>query len=382
MTVTMQPLPTVSKQVLRELTLKRRIERASALPNSTQKDAVLESLHGGTIPNAIIPEGWAQKNIRDYTDKNRGIIGEFIGTGDLQARWFARQRYEVEAGRDEEPLLFPAIYNVVTDSSLPRSLEIFSMGPAGVVLEEIQEGGEVKFASINTRNKTVTIQHFGTGLEYSEDLMLYNEMWRVARLERQFGIANNALQNHAHMNPILSFNYTGNNATNGTTLTSFRVTDELPNKYLRTLETAIATAASDQTNPRRGPYVLICASADQFTLERALGRVPQQGFDASSSARDRVRTVVVYDGWSGTRGQKATTYGGVTAGTAYLVNLAYRDEDFQSFFKHQLRQQTDQGELTRFIMQRTVWDVRFGLFADPVRAVHKITLPTATSGQA
>ena len=93
-----------------------------------------------------------------------------------------------------------------------------------------------------------------------------------------------------------------------------------------------------------------------------------------------MNTILEYDGWSGTRGKKSTTYDGVPAGTAYLVSLAHRTEDFMSMFKHGLRRQMDQGSLLKFIMARTVWDVRFGVFADPKRSVQKITWPVAGSG--
>lgn len=378
----------ISKETLKAEALARRIAKLESINAASSprevlqaRDAMLESLHTGAIPTAkALGEGSMHNVLRRANDP--GVVAEFIGTADIQAQWFERQRYEVEAGRDEEPLLYPAVYSVVTDMNLPRAINIYSMGPAGVVLELVTEGGQVKYATINTREKAVTLQHYAVGLEYTDDLFEFNELWRLANIERQFGIAANALFNHVHMDPILSATYTGSSATDGTALTTFLKTASMPEKYMRTLESAIATASSDKTNPRRGPYALLINSADQFTVERVLGRVPQQGFDAQSSARTAVQSAVVYDGWTGVRGSKETTYNGVGSGVAYLISLSHRAEDFQSFFKYPLRRIQMPGDPSRFIAARDRWDTWFGVYASPARAVHKITWPVATSGQA
>jgi hypothetical protein len=64
------------------------------------------------------------------------------------------------------------------------------------------------------------------------------------------------------------------------------------------------------------------------------------------------------------------------------VHLGHRTMDFQSYFKHTLRVAQDSGDLMRYIMARSRYDVRFGVFADPTRAAHEITLPVAGSGSA
>lgn len=371
----------ISAVTLKDQRIKERIKLLEARPANASRDAQLAKLHQGEIPEIAFPKDFNFESVLKKVGKG-GVIGEFVGNGDFNVQFITRQRYEVDAGRDLEPLIFPAIYEVVEDANLSKHVEIYVLGPGGVVFEEVMEGGEVKFASVDERAQTVEIRHYGVGLEYSEDLFLYNQLFRIPRLERQFGQAYNARMNNVHMTPILTQSYTGNNVTDGTALTTFRQTADLAEKYMRAIESAIATASSDSTYPRRGPYVLLCSSADQFTLERALGRVPQQGFDAQSSARGRVSSIVVYDGWSGARGKKTATYSGVSAGTAYLIDTSYKAFDFQSYFKHGLRQRMGNEDVSRFIMAQTIWDVRVGVFADPLRAVHKITLPTATSGQA
>jgi hypothetical protein len=244
------------------------------------------------------------------------------------------------------------------------------------------EGGEVKFATVSGDQKVVRIEQYAAGLEYSERLFLYNQLWQLAPIERQFGMAHNAALNHIHLNPILSHTYALANQTNGTTLTSFKATASMPEKYLRTLEQAMIDGINDTSNPRRGPYVLLCNTADLFTFERALRVVTQEGFDIQSTAINQIRNVIAYNGWTGTRGKKATTYSGVASGKAYLIDISMKMMDFQSYVKIPLRMTMGNPDVSRFIMSQTVYDTHLGAFAAPARAVQEITLPVAASGAA
>lgn len=314
-------------------------------------------------------------NLRDHLREigqqpNGHRIYEFVGTDDFGAVWQQRQRFEVDAGRDEEPLLYLPIYDVVSDTNLPKNVSINKIGPGGVIFEEVFEGGEVKFTSVGSSEYTVPIRHWATGLEYSKDLVIFNELWNVPIVERQMGIAHNALLNHLHFGPILTYNYTANNQTAANTSGT---TDE--EDLALTLQDAIVASRTDSTNPRRGPYVLLVSSADLFFFERVLTRVPQQGFTKQPpSMLQAIRSVIAYDGWSGTRGNKTVTYQGVTSGKAYLINLQYRGQDFRSFEKQALANSGMQEDVSRFMTQQ-VWDSYYGVYANPERAVQEITLP-------
>lgn len=334
-------------------------------------------------PKSGFAEGFnIQSKIKMLGEGNGGRIAEFLGNDSFAKQFYERQRYEVESGRDAEPILYTPIYNITQDGTLPRNVTISTLGPTGVVFEEITEGGEVKFVSVGEGSKSVQIRHYATGIQYTKDVFLFNELFRLSNFERQFGVAFNALMNHLHFTPILSHAYAAANQTNGTTLTTFRQTASMPEKYLRTIEKAMTDGVADTTNPRRGPYILICNTAAVFTFERALGRVPQEGFDLQSSAIGRIQGIIEYNGWTGTRGKKTTTYSGVTSGKAYLVDIGNRIYDFQSYVKQPLQMTMGNPDVSRFIMEQNVWDTYFGVFADPARAVQEITLPTATSGQA
>lgn len=331
-------------------------------------------------PKASFAEGFdITRELRLITE-GQHTVAEFIGTGHFAQQFFERQQYEIDAGRGLEPLLYGPIYDLTEDPSLPRLVPIHSMGPAGIVFERVEEGGEVKFASMQSGSRTVELVHYAAGIEYSDDLFAYNELWRLSSLERQFGSAYHALLNHVHLAPILSASYDSAHQTDGTALTSFAAAADLAEKYLRALEAAMSASVTDADDPRRGPYVLLVASADLFTVQRALNPVAQQGFDLQGLAGGRIRAVVAYDGWSGLRGNALTSYPGVTAGTAYLIDLSRQMQDFQSFVKHPLRRQQREGDGSRFVVEQVIYHARFGVYAAPTRAVQELTWPQVASG--
>lgn len=301
-------------------------------------------------------------------------VAEFIGTDNFAAAWYERQRYEVDAGRDEEPILYMPIYDTIEDASLPRTVTVNALGPAGVVFEEVEEGGEVKFMTVSGSTRTVTMQQWAVGLEYSEQLVLYNELFRLPVIERQVGISHNALLNHIHLNPILAASYTSDNQTAGSSTAT--TASQLLDEYITALEDAIVASQEDATNPRRGPYVLLIAPGDQFKVSNALKRRLQDGINVQSDAIAAIRDVIIYGGWTGTRGDLTTAYSGVSTGTGYLISLQYRSQDFQSFVKRSLQAAMGNPDVSRFILEQIVWDVHMGVYANPLRAVEEITWPT------
>jgi hypothetical protein len=297
-------------------------------------------------------------------------IYEFIGTDTFSAEWNTRRQFEIDAGRSEEPTLYEPIYRIVSDASLPRNVTTYKMGPGGVVFEEMFEGGEVKFATVTSSSQTVPIRHWAVGLEYSKDLVVFNELWNVPIVEREAGIAHNALLNHLHFNPILTYSYAAANQT------AFNSTGSTTQEdYLLTLEDAVTNSKADTSNPRRGPYILLISSAQAFMWEKALMQVPQEGMTLQTrTLYPQIRNVIVYDGWSGSRGSGAATqYAGVTSGKAYLISMQYQAMDFQSYEKQALRNEGSETDLSRFMTQ-TVWDSYYGVYANPLRAVEEISL--------
>lgn len=302
-------------------------------------------------------------------------VHEFIGTDNFAQAFYERQRYEVDAGRLEEPILYTPLYEITNDPSLPRNVPVNRLGPAGVVFERVEEGGEVKFVTVGQSNFSVPIYHYAMGLEYDKDLVIFNELWRVSEVEREAGVAFNALQNHIHLSPFISNAMTGSNATDGTAL-SYVSTESLPERYLRTLEAAVTEATDDTTNPRRGPYALLVSTANLFTVERALTAVAQQGITLQSSVNTLIQTVIAYNGWTGVRGNKTVTYPGVPSGIGYLIDLGLRRRHFRSYVKQGLQRTQGNPDVSRFILEQSVWDSYFGTYTDYTGGAHAITWPT------
>lgn len=312
-------------------------------------------------------------------------LWEALTTGDVSSAFFTRQEYEVEAGRQEQPLLYEDIYDVTTNANFPKTSEIYTLGPAGVTWEEIPDGGEVSWVTLDSSSKTITMVHKGIGLEYTEDMFIYNQTWLFPGLERDFGTSLNAMLNHMHLDPIISYSYGSGNSTDAASSTAFHKTLSIQEKYVWALKLAIAAMMSDTSNPRYGPYYLLCHPLDAMTFQQALMTVPQQGVNVQLPKMNGVGMIdgiIAYHGWSGMRGKKAVSYSGVTQGTAYLIHVGHKRYDFISRFLHGLRRQNAGPKLERFVIERTIWDVRNGLYAAPARAVQKITLPDTTSGGA
>jgi len=303
-------------------------------------------------------------------------VVEFIGTEDFPAQWYDRQRFEVDAGRLEEPLLYEDLYRTISDPSLQKHVTVYKLGPGGVVFDEIKEGSEVKFITIASSSYPVTMRHYAVGCEYDKDLLVYNELFNLSIVERAAGKAFNALKNHVHLYPFILYTTTpGYPASNKTGASAIGAT--LSEKILHTLEDAVTEATNDTTNPRRGPYALLVGTSMLFKLERALTQVDQLGFTVQSSVVDRIQFIIAYDGWTGTRGNKVTTYPGVAANMGYLINLGYIEQDHQSFEKQPLQRTSGNPDVSRFIWDQEIWDSYFTMYCNPLASTEEITFPTS-----
>lgn len=309
---------------------------------------------------------WGNRAITNAGD--HVVTTEFIGTDDFASAWYQRQRFNIDVGRDLEPTLWEPLYNTERSADLPKLIEIYSLGPAGVIFDEITEGGEVKFITMSESTQTARIRHYGVGVEYTKEMEIYNELWRIPTVETQVGIAHNARQNHVHLFPFIDYTYPAANKT-----AASAVGATLEEKFAKTLENALTHAKAGK---RRGPYYLLCADANRYMLERVLQPVPQQGFTLQSSALGEIQGLIVYDGWAGTRGMKEVAYAGVTSGKGYLISLSHKMEDHQSFFKQDLEVEVGNADVSRFVRAQNIWDTYFGMYCSPVASTEEITWPT------
>src|SRR3990172_1024176 len=132
---------------------------------TTMIDRSLKSIER---PKATFAPGFLFKeHVRPVRHGNGPVLFyEFIGTDNFGAAFYERQRYEVDAGRDIEPLLYEPLYEITVDPSLPRSIPIDRLGPAAVIFDEIQEGEEIRFVTVGGSTDTILMHHYAAGLEY------------------------------------------------------------------------------------------------------------------------------------------------------------------------------------------------------------------------
>lgn len=372
----------ISEQSLKDRAIERRLEDERKKAPSIQRDARIAELEDGKIPSMRFKEGVDPKTIFKPGRMIGGKVSEFATTGDYAAAWYTRQRYELDAGRDSAPLLYTSIYDVTVDPNLSLAVDINTINPNGFVFTPVAEGEEMKFTQVGSGQYSIRLERAAVGVEYTEELFMSNQFYRVSNFERYAAIGHNAYANYMHFEPIINpaIAYAGNNVFDGTALTNFAVTDPLALKYQRALEGAVKQARSvDVKMP--GSYALLIGSDSSFEMERALLPVQQQGFSVQSPTLNAaIRSVIVYDGWSGTRGKKDYTYSGVQEGYAYLIDLSRREIDFQSYWKWMLRLRQGDPDLSRNIEAQAFWDSYFGLYANVTDAVIKIELPTAADG--
>lgn len=310
--------------------------------------------------------------LREVNDGSKTIAYEFIGTDDFGAVFYQRQRYEVDAGRDSEPLLYGPIYEEIEDPNLPRHVDIDRLGPAAVIFGEIQEGGEVPFITVGGSQDSIAMRHYGVGLEYNKDIVVYNEYYRLPIIERQVGVAYNALLNHVHLGPFLTYSYTSGNQTPASA-----VGTGIIEHYIRTVEDAVQAAKQDTSNTRQGPYVLLISSSNLLSWRRAFLDVPQQGTTVQNMVSGDISAIIAYDGWSGTRGKKTISYAGVAANKAYLIDVGNRGRFAQSYMKLRLQDAMGNPDVSRFILEQIIWDTYFTAFVDVAAITEEITLPTS-----
>lgn len=299
---------------------------------------------------------------------------EFIGVGTFGTEWNVRQQYEVDAGRDEEPTVYEPLYAQTMDAGLPKNITINRMGPAGVFFSAVPEGSEIPLASIGASQQSIPLIDYAVGLEYTLDLIRYNQMWDIAQFERQIGIAHNALLNEIHLAPFISYSYTSANQT-----AASAVGANLGEKYLRTLEDAITAAKTDTSNPRRGPYYLLISANNMFTMERALRGTNLSDVDMQSSARALIRGIIVYDGWTGTMNNESVSYTGVSANKAYLIDVSpeMKRSYARSYVKFLMDRLDGESDMSRRIANQVFWWSSVGTYVSPAATTEEITLPTS-----
>jgi len=297
-------------------------------------------------------------------------IGEMITTPTGLDNLVQKSVIDLELGREEVPILYTPVYRKVEDPNFSEHVDISPFTNAQIVFLEHLELEGVKFGSRKVGSKdTVPIITYTAGLEWTEDMALYDKTWEMAEANRSMGEAYNALLNHIHLYPIISLNYAAKNKT-----AADATGNTLLEKMRNTLKAALIHASQDKntdTKAPRRPNILLAHSSRRWDVEECLQRMQIGG--TVYPAISQIDTLIFYDGWSAAVGEKTYTYAGVDAGKAYLIE---GQKYFRELVKHDLKVDATGGDLKRLVENAIVGRVRRGVVASPANAVEEITLPS------
>lgn len=293
-------------------------------------------------------------------------IGEMMTQGSLNqfTEFLRKVTLDVDLGKEATPILYNPIYDLISDSNLPKLIDAKWALEGVVVFTEHIEGQEVKFGRLNAKQgPTAKIGTYTAGFEYTKEMKDFNETFTVEILNKAMGEAWNALLNHMHLYPIISAAYAGANAT----AWQGEVGDPLWVGYWKTIDQAL----SDTATAKRPASILLASSANRTTILRALkGGFPLAGTEYPDISGD-ISAIIFYDGWSVTVGKKTYTYDGVAAGDAYLIRPK---RGFKSLRKQDLRIEASSGDITRLIEAQIVGYGYQGVYAALTENVQKIDL--------
>ncbi len=285
-------------------------------------------------------------------------IKEMIGTDDGASEFIEKVTYDLYSGRETVNLLYKEIYSTLVDANFPQTMTVKEFGPVEVVFLQKLEGGEVKFGTIGAgTEKVVSIVTYAAGIEYDEDILEFNQTWRLTEIGLGMGEAYNKLLNHIHLSPIISGSYT----TTGGGLTAQKTAQKNGTAQLIAFDTNIATTLRNALSVLPRGAKLLINSSDRFAVEDALAS--SMYADATPSVvKQRIKStdIIEYDGDEAVVGNKTYTYTGVTAGFVYLI---VPKRNFREYIKHDLRVDSSDGDLSRLILAQVVGRTRRGVLA-------------------
>lgn len=300
----------------------------------------------------------------DLLDFNKPL-GEMVSYGSVAdlKDLLRKVVLDVELGKEQVQLVYKPLFDTITDPNFPEVLDAkWALRGACVFLEHM-EGDEVKFGSIEAEHgPTARIKTYTSGFEYTKKMIDFNETFNVEMLNKALGEAYNALLNHMHLHPIISFNYKTSNKT------AFKPAKENEPEWLGMYNT-LKQAVKDTRNAKRPGTILLANSADEIDIRAALlgGEVNGTKYPPISG----INAIILYDGWETTVGKKHYEYKGVDQGKAYLVRPK---RGLKELIKKDYTVMTGNKDISRLVEDQIVAYCYRGVFIATEENVQEIKL--------
>lgn len=319
-------------------------------------------------------------------------VGEFLGTGNMVEELMQYVSVQIESGKEEVPLLYKSIYDTTSNPNLPRFLQSdFSMAADVVFLQHL-EGQEVRFGTTRAeQGPTVPILTYSAGFEWDEDVEVYDEGWRVEKANAAMGKAYNALLNHLHFDPIMSFDYS---AVSNTTALQTAASGNRLEAIRLTLRKALGDAAlkTDGFGRKHAirPTIALCNLATAYEVNDALNLIQNtSAIGAGANSTDlflgrqsdtagpnpsvnQISTVIAYEGESMQMGNLQWNYGAPADNKVYLIQPK---RNLFEYIKHDLRVDTERpSDISRLVIAQMIARARRGLLAVPESSIWEVNL--------
>lgn len=288
----------------------------------------------------------------------KATIQEMIGTGNGAQDFLEKTTYDAYQGREAVELLYKDIYSTREDATFPKVMTVKEYGPIQVVFVEKLEGGEVKFGEMGPgTEKVVRFHTYAAGLEWSEDMVEYNEFWNLTDASISFGENYNKLLNHLHLSPIITASYT----TTGGGAEGQATAQKEGTAQLVAWDTNVPTTLERAFTTLPKGSILLHNSTDSIYLERQIATdILDDGTPGPMKRRFGALKLVAYDGEEVQVGDRTYTYGGVPAGFAFLI---VPKKNFVEYIKHDLRIDSGNADISRLIVDQMVGRARRAVFA-------------------
>lgn len=318
-----------------------------------QKEAlrIIGEMKAGSRADGIL---WS-----DEVAAGTATIQEMIGTGDGTQSFLEKTTYDAYQGREATPLLYKEIYTTREDATFPKLMTAREYGPVQVVFVEKFEGGEVKFGELAPgTEKVVRFHTYAAGLEWSEDMVEYNEFWSLTDASVAFGENYNKLLNHMHLSPII----TGTYATTGSTADSQKTAQKDGTAQLIAWSTNFVTTMERAMAVLPAGSIILHNSSDQIYFDRQVATDLLDTIGTPGPVKSKWSTYkfIAYDGEEVIVGDRTYVYGGVPAGYIFIITPK---KNFVEYIKHDLRIDSGNADISRLIVDQMVGRARRAVFA-------------------